>query len=150
MGVLNLVAKDHELWVSVVKMFGIHDHAEDVVQDMYLKIAESSMVTERNYKGYVYTTLKHLVYDYSKDKRYYIELNDNLTEDTNKTDGHLDWLDIQKALHNLPYFERQVVNLHKVEGISLCEIQSKTDLCKVKMWRSEKKALDKLKRWIGN
>ena len=36
--ILNIVAKDHNKWLRIVKSFGLNEEAEDLVQDMYLKI----------------------------------------------------------------------------------------------------------------
>jgi RNA polymerase sigma factor (sigma-70 family) len=145
MNVLTLISQSHKEWIDVCKVFGVADYPEDIVQEMYIKISKSKIVTELNYKGYVYVTLRNLCYDRHKSKEYNLEIKDNLTEDNFKSDDHLNWLDIQKALHELPYFERQVIQLHKIEGFSLCEIEKQTSLCRVKMMRAKNKGIQSLK-----
>jgi RNA polymerase sigma factor (sigma-70 family) len=145
MNVLTLINESRKEWIDVCKVFGVTDYPEDIVQEMYIKISKSKIVTELNYKGYVYVTLRNLCYDRHKSKEYNLEIKDNLTEDNFKSDDHLNWLDIQKALHELPYFERQVIQLHKIEGFSLCEIEKQTSLCRVKMMRAKNKGIQSLK-----
>ena len=36
--VLNIVAKEHKKWLRIARSFGLQETAEDLVQDMYLKI----------------------------------------------------------------------------------------------------------------
>ena len=36
--VLNILAKQHDKWVRIARSFGLDNYAEDLVQDMYLKI----------------------------------------------------------------------------------------------------------------
>ena len=35
---LNIIAKDHKKWVNYVRNFGEYNYAEDIVQEMYLKL----------------------------------------------------------------------------------------------------------------
>lgn len=149
MAILDVIAKDHKEWIDVCLGFGAGDQAEDIVQDMYLKIAKSNIEERRNYRGYVFATLRNLCYDLHKNNRFDISLIENLTEDNCQTDGRLQWLDIQQALHNLPYFERQVIQLHKIEDISLCEIQRETGVCRSKMMKAKNKGIEKLKKMLN-
>jgi len=145
MVVLDIISKNHKEWINVCKVFGVTDYPEDIVQEMYIKISKSKIVTELNYNGYVYVTLRNLCYDSHKKKEFNFNIDENRTEDNLKSDDHLNWIDIQKALHELPYFERQVIQLHKIEGISLCEIERETSICRVKMMRAKNKGIESLK-----
>ena len=40
---LNIISKDHDKWILIVKSFGEHNDAEDIVQDMYLKLHRMSI-----------------------------------------------------------------------------------------------------------
>ena len=40
---LNIVSKYHDKWVLIVKSFGEQRFAEDIVQDMYLKLHRMSI-----------------------------------------------------------------------------------------------------------
>ncbi len=148
MDVLLELAKEHAKWVEIARLFGVSDYAEDVVQEMYIKVSKSNISLKNNYKGYIYIILRNIAYDYHKTKKYDYEINDNLTEDTEQADDYIKWLDVQKALHKLPLFERQVLQLHKIEGISLLEIQTNTDICRIKMAKARDKGITKLKKLL--
>ena len=36
--VIKIIAKDHQKWISIARSFGLQEDAEDLVQDMYIKI----------------------------------------------------------------------------------------------------------------
>lgn len=148
MEILNLIAKDHKLWINTCRLFGVQDYPEDLVQEMYIKVSRSKVISEKNYKGYVYMVLRNLCYDKHKQKVHYLQIDPELTEDNIKTDSRLMCLDIQKILHNLPLFERQVLQLNKLEGISLCKIEKETDICRKKMSRTNRKTVEKLRKLL--
>ncbi len=148
MDLFSIIAKNHQQWIDTCKLFGVHDYPEDLVQDMYLKIFNAKNVTKQNYKGYVYVTLRNLCYDRHKNKKHNVEITDDITPDNLNTDGKLIWLDIQKVLHELPYFERQIIELHNIQGISLREIERETGLCPMKMSRAKTKGIEYLEKCI--
>ena len=39
---LNIISKEHNKWLTIAKSFGQNDDAEDIVQDMYLKLHRMS------------------------------------------------------------------------------------------------------------
>lgn len=60
---LSEVAKRHKDWVALVESFGERDIAEDIVQDMYLKIEPKEEVND----GYIYLTLRSITLNHFKD-----------------------------------------------------------------------------------
>lgn len=149
MGLLDVIAKDHKEWIEVCRNLGAEEHSEDLVQDMYLKIASSKINTNLNYRGYVFSTLRNLCFDYHRNNTFDLSLVDNLTEDNIKTDGRLELLDIHQALENLPYFEKKVIQLNNIDGIGLSEIQRETGACRIKMWKAKKSGIEKLKKALN-
>lgn len=148
MGIVDLIAEDHKEWISVCKSLGAGHLSEDLVQEMYIKIHNSKLTTDDNIKGYAYFVLKNLCIDFYRQKKYNLELKDDLVEDNCKTDSRLEYLDIQKAIHYLPYFERKVLELHKIDGLSLCEIERETNVNRVKMMHAKNNAIEKLKKHL--
>ena len=76
---LELLAKNHLLWVKMVSNMGCPRHlCEDIVQEMYLKI--NRLVTDKRKimygdddvnRFYIYVTLRNLYTDYKKAKNKY-------------------------------------------------------------------------------
>ena len=149
MGVLSLIAENHKEWVEICRVFGVKDYPEDIVQDMYMKIESSNIdINKSNYKGYVYIALRNLCYDRHKSKLHYLEVDDNLTPDNQLADDYLKCLNVQQILHELPYFERKVIDLHRIQGISLSEIERVTGICRVKMTKARDRGVKKLKKHL--
>jgi len=149
MDVLSLIAKSHNEWIEICKAFGIYDYPEDVVQEMYIKMSKSDIdVNEKNYKGYVYITLRNICYQKHNKKKHTYKINDNLTEDNKWADDGINRFNILELIHKLPNFERKVIDLHKIEGFSLCEIEKNTGISRVKMSRANISAIEKLKKHL--
>jgi len=146
MNLLEKISKRHKEWIEIVELFGVKSNAEDLVQEMYLQIHKANIDEEKNYNGYVYICLRNLAYTYHKNKKYNLEIQEDLTECNNYADNRLNWLDLQKVMHELPLFERQIIELHKIDKIPLLEIQRKTGICRVKMTKARDKGIDKLKK----
>ena len=76
---LELLAKEHTLWIKMVINMGCYkDVAEDIVQEMYLKLHR--LIKDENKimynddevnRFYVFVTLKNLYIDYRKAKGKY-------------------------------------------------------------------------------
>ena len=149
MGVLSLIAEKHKEWIEVCKVFGVNDYPEDIVQEMYISLADSNInVNESNYKGYVFITLRNLCYQKHNKKRYNVEIKDNLTADNKWADDNLNCFDILELINKLPNFERKVLDLHKLQGFTLCEIEKNTGISRMKMSRAKTKAINKLKKHL--
>ena len=92
---LILIAKKNNTWIDIVKTFGLaQPEAEDVVQEMYIKIqiklegGTNIMYGEEINYYYIYKTLKHITFDYlrKQEKMPTISIDDadNLVEYYNK------------------------------------------------------------------
>lgn len=69
---LELIANQHKHWIKVVNHYGEHEMAEDIVQEMYLKINKylDRAVTDGEVNGgYVRFVLMTMTYDYKKYKQ---------------------------------------------------------------------------------
>ena len=88
---LILIAKKNDIWIDIVKTFGLtQTEAEDVVQDMYIKIqiklesGTNIMYGEEINYYYIYKSLKSVAFDFirKQDKIITISLDDpqNLLE----------------------------------------------------------------------
>lgn len=79
---LEILAKDHEMWLSMVIGMGCDiSEAEDIVQDMYLKIHKyvkepSKIMYDKDSvnRVYIYLTLRNLFFDYKKERGKYIDI----------------------------------------------------------------------------
>ena len=75
--VLDILAKDHKKWLNIVRSFGLTYDAEDLVQEMYLKVYQWNgkydktlmfNETEVNYY-FIFRVLRNLFLDKCKTKK---------------------------------------------------------------------------------
>lgn len=71
---LKEIAKYHMEWVKTVRSLGGGEYSEDIVQEMYLKIfkyvdANKIIINNKLQKGYIFFTLKSILYEYSGKKK---------------------------------------------------------------------------------
>ena len=73
---LKYIAKHHNEWVNIVKSWGEHELAEDLVQEMYLKLyryTTPEKIIEGDYvnKSYVWFALRSVFIAYVNEKNKY-------------------------------------------------------------------------------
>lgn len=136
---LELLAKNHELWLRMVLSFGCpSDVAEDLVHEMYLKLhrliedEQKIMYDDEDVnKFYIYITLKNLYLDYAKAKsKYrfvdiddYLERNDVEDEGFDDKDNEMDY-----ALGSLVESITSEINSWNVYHAKLCNTYFKGDM----------------------
>lgn len=70
-----ILTSNHKEWISMVKTFGLNDDAEDIVQEMYMKVDrlnyyDKFIENDRIQKGYVWFMLRSLAFDFIKNEPY--------------------------------------------------------------------------------
>ena len=70
---LNILSRHHNEWVSIVRSFGESNYAEDIVQEMYIRIndagsGEKCVVKDEPNKAYIWIILKNTYINYYKEK----------------------------------------------------------------------------------
>ena len=92
---LKEVAKHHKEWVRTSKALGAGDFAEDIVQEMYIKLykyanAEKIIKEGILQKGYIFFTLRSILYALKNQQNliYKEEIKDNLLEDNTDLEEH--------------------------------------------------------------
>lgn len=69
----TILCKHHKEWVSIVKNFGEHNYAEDIVQEMYVRIHNSNagqkvIINGEPNRAYIWSILKNTFITYEKQK----------------------------------------------------------------------------------
>ena len=68
------LSKHHKDWIRIVSALGEELYCEDIVQEMYLKMAkleniERFYINEKLNKNFVWTVLRNMTFDYQKTKQ---------------------------------------------------------------------------------
>ncbi len=148
MNALSEIAKKHNDWINIVLSFGCDpDIAEDLVQEMYLKIdslikrgIDITYKDEINYY-YIYKTLKSLFLDLKRKEKNIIKVNiyDNYIKNYGKyveeylqyNEQEIDLVEkmqkLNKILDNLYWYDRKIFDLIS-NGMSIQELSNQTKI----------------------
>jgi len=135
---LNKVCKDHKYWYSVAYSFlNNKQDAEDVVQDMYIKIDKlnidlyKSRFGEEVNKGYFYTVIRNLCLDFIKNKQNNLDIdttyvsNDDIDESKECYDKLI--LKIQEEVNKWDYYDRTLFECYMYSGLSYRDMANGSD-----------------------
>jgi hypothetical protein len=107
---LNKVAQHHNEWVTHIHTIGKTSHAEDIVQEMYLKLVRTNKSKEvilengKVHKSYIYRALNNLLVDYyrSAKKFSFVDVDECRDLQTDQSNPELEqaYERIMKKMHN--------------------------------------------------
>lgn len=159
MNTLELLAKKHNTWVEITQTFGLDKMtAEDLVQDMYLKIDAWSKRSERNksilYEKddinyyFVFKTLRTLFLDYvRREQRSVLKQSEEFYEPTyifELIDKEVNEKRIEMLMKDLAWYDRKVFDLIYKQGLSMLKLSEMTGISYYSIYRT----IQKIKRLI--
>ena len=159
---LNDLYADHKHWIKVVRSFGEYGLAEDIVQEMYLKLAkhENKDRFYRNgtiYKGFIWIVLRNMYYDFEKSKQRLqkvditeaIQLIDE-SSSNEKTEAQIELeRKINETVNSWHWYDKMLFDLHKNTGMSTRKIQKATGISFKSVWQTLKYCKESLKEEVG-
>lgn len=148
--VLNIVAKEHDKWVRIAKSFGLDVTAEDLVQEMYLKIHawkgkydKTLMYNDTEVNHYfVFKVLRSLFLDKKKRKTYEYRFTETTTEPStfSSTYEYNEQLSLLKEeIKNWHLYDRKIYELIFIEGYSMLELSKQTGIDYYSIYRTKNK-----------
>ena len=156
---INDIFKKHKVWVDIVCSFGCNPQtAEDIVQEMYIKINKKKQSglnidygdNDFNYY-YVFRTLKNLFYDLkrkqNKVKIIDIEYCNNMSSNDNFIDYQVAYNEIKKTLNKMYWYDKKVYELIE-QGQSVAQLSRKTGIPYYSLYNTYKKVVKLLKNKI--
>lgn len=158
---LNDIYQKHKIWVDIVCSFGCNPSiAEDIVQEMYIKIHKKINKglnidygdNDYNYY-YIFKTLKTLFLDLKRKqaKVNVISLNDIkhiLPSDyDNMVNFDNTYSDIKKELNKMYWYDRKVFEIIE-GGESIAEFSRKSGIPYYSLYNTYKKVKNKLKKLL--
>lgn len=157
---LSEIAKLHNTWVNTVKGLGEKDYAEDIVQEMYIKVHKYTS-PEKIFnkdgslkKGYIFFVLKSILHDYrdakSKVRKESLDVvSYKLTDEPNFFESAYEvFLDkMDDEIDSWHWYDAQLFNLYKSEykrELSLRKIAKGTGISWVSIHNTIKRCREKL------
>ena len=158
--VLEILAKDHSKWLRISRSFGLNEEAEDLVQNIYIKIYEwkgkydkTLMYNEKEVNHYfVSLVLRNLFLDQCKTKKNKVPLNDNL-KDKSKNDLTIEYKEklneVKREIESWHLYDRKIYELLYQEGYSMLELSKKTGIDYYNIYRTKKKIVKLINQKLG-
>lgn len=157
---LKYAFKDHNKWVKVIQSFGEYDYAEDLVQEAYIVLykyakPESVIKNEAISEGYMFFTLRSVLYQYYNKKKKIVKIYLDDEENTLQLEDET-FLEEQEAynklciliddeIENWHWYNRKLFKLYRDTDLSIRGIAKETGISFVSIFHSLKKAKNKLK-----
>ena len=152
--VLEIMAKSHSKWVRVARSFGLDIEAEDLVQDMYLKIYDwkgkynkTLMFNESEVNYYfVFLVLRNLYLDKCKKEKKTIRVGENFIKIAtieNNLEYEQELKILKDEINSWHLYDRKIYELIYKEGYSMLELSKKTGIDYYSIYRTKNK-IDKL------
>tara|TARA_R110001592_G_C13102792_1_gene744334 strand:+ start:817 stop:1305 length:489 start_codon:yes stop_codon:yes gene_type:complete len=155
--ILKQIANQHKKWINIVKSFGCNkETAEDIVQEMYIKIQKKLEEgldikygdDDFNY-SYIFRMLRNLFLDLKrKENKVFIvdidNIKDEFTEDDN-TDYHKILGKVQNEMDQLFWYDKKVYQIID-DGSSIADLSRKTKIPYYSLYNTFKKVKEKLKK----
>lgn len=152
--VLEVMAKSHSKWLRVAKSFGLKEEAEDLVQDMYLKVYDwkgkynkTLMFNENEVNHYfVFLVLRNLYLDKCKKQKKMIRVEESFVKSVspqNKLEFEQQLEIIKDEINSWHLYDRKIYELIYKEGYSMLELSKKTGIDYYSIYRTKNK-IDKL------
>ena len=153
--VLEIVAERHHEWHYMTMAFGCNkDTAEDIVQDMYLRINKiiqngtDIMYNETEVNAYyILKTLKSIFLDKIRKEKNYIEVDYDYSAYNIEIDFDNAHDKIQKELKKLYWFDSKVFDIIN-SGEKISELSKKTTIPYYTLYNTYKKVYNHLKKFI--
>ena len=159
-----LIAEKNEIWIDIVQSFGCtKETAEDIVQEMYIKIQKTlskGLATDIMYNGeeinyyYIFKCLNSIFIDLKRKEK---NKNVILIEDAGKlniiyqldieVDFQQEYDKIQKELKKMYWYDRKVFEIIN-SGESIAELSRKSKIPYYSLYNTYHKVKTRLKKML--
>ena len=142
MTVLDLLATKHKEWVKMAHSFGAGDYAEDIVQEMYLRLNRYVEEPDRiMYKGepnklFVWVTLRNMVRNFQNKKDLLVFSGDMVEYD--KEEDAFDYSEaeaferliekIWESTTELHWYDKKMFEIYHTTEMSMRDIEKETKI----------------------
>lgn len=156
---LSEIFKKHKIWIDIVCTFGCNkETAEDIVQEMYIKIDKKIKngldinfgKNDYNYY-YIFKTLKTLFLDLkrkeAKVKTIDIDTATKYLSDIDNRNYDVVYQDVQNQLNKMYWYDKKVYEIIE-SGESIAKLSRKSGIPYYSLYNTYKKVKQKLKKLL--
>ena len=157
MTTLELIYKDHKKWINTTKKMGCTlQEAEDIVGDMYIKVAELVKKGLVPYYGneinyfYIYRALRNTFLNLKNKKKKMNSVSLDFTQDLEQPEM-VDFDEandiVEEKLSTMHWYDQKVFNMIQ-DGYTIRELSDKTNITYHSLYNTYRKVKDELKKEI--
>ena len=154
MNSIKQISKHHKEWINIVRSFGEFDEAEDVVQDMYIRLdkyAKNKTIT----KSYVWLTLRNIYFNKQKNTKQFIDIDSciNLQQEENEYKENEALINLNQKLieevNEWHWADKLLFEIYSKNKISMRQLAKETGISTRTIFWVIKKCKMKLKENVG-
>lgn len=161
MDALNVLAKHHKEWVKIVRSFGEHDLAEDVVQDVYLRIHkynyEKILKDGKPNIALMWMMLRNRAYEINKTGNVqFLSLDeargvaDELSDVEKHEALHRFYTKINEEMENWHWYDSMLFKVYKEGNASMRDIAKDSGISLTSIFNTLKNCKERLKEEVGD
>jgi RNA polymerase sigma factor (sigma-70 family) len=162
MDALTILSKHHKEWVSIVKGFGEVDYADDVVQDVYLRLHKYEYLEKIIKDGEPNRALMWIMLrnaTHTNNKKYFKELIcvdelRDVADEAPEVEKHeaYERLDarIKQEILNWHWYDTKLFTLYLKEDMSMRDIASETNISLTSIYNTLKNCKERLRENVGD
>jgi len=157
MSKLELLAKRHQDWMNMAISFGLSkEDAEDLVQDMYIKMYKFAAAEKMKYSDndvntfYVYVTLRNLFYDQKKKQVPQVDINSltNLAYEECEYDKEAleDLLEnMSQCIEDMHWYNKKIFEIYYGKGKTIRELSDESKISSNAIFNTLKNVREEIK-----
>jgi RNA polymerase sigma factor (sigma-70 family) len=163
MTIIDLLATHHKEWLKMAYSFGAGDYAEDIVQEMYLRLnkyvedPERIMYGKEPNKYFVWVTLRNMVRQFQNKRSKVIYTGDMVEydqaeEDYDKLEGEGFEKIIDKvweAIDDLHWYDQKMFEVYHKTDMSMRDIEKETGISLFSIFDTLRKGKEYVKEKIN-
>ncbi len=163
MTVLHLLANYHKEWLKMAHSFGAGNYAEDIVQEMYIRLNKYVSDPERiMYKGqpnklFVWVTLRNMVRQFQKKKDHIVYVGDMVEYDEAEevfdivqAEGFEKIVDkVWDVIQEMHWYDQKMFEVYHKTDMSMRDIEKETGISLFSIFDTLKKGKEYVKEKIG-
>lgn len=162
MSVLNLLASKHSEWVKMAYSFGAGDYAEDIVQEMYIRLnkyvddPERIMYKDEPNKLFVWVTLRNMVRNFQNKKQIVHYCGDMVEYDQEEdlfdyeeAEGFERLIEkIWESTEELHWYDKKMFEIYHTTDMSMRDIEKETKISLYSIFDTLKKTKEYVREKI--
>lgn len=158
---LSHISIHHKEWVSIIRSWGEHDYAEDLVQEMYIRClsysSEEKIIQDGKVnKGYIWFVLRSVFIMYKKEcsKVEKLRIDSNFDIEA-KEDIELEYAygqllaKVDKSKSNWHWYDVKLFDLYMNSGMSMRKIEAQTNISLTSIHHTIKNCKARLTKEVG-